>query len=161
MKLLKILPLLAIAATVSTSTFAGDSSSGCGLGWQVLPKQSLVSSSLRSTTHAILPNTFSMTAGTSGCTQHSIVKNEREQMYFVESNLDQLTVEMAQGDGDYLRGFAVVMGCEGAYGEFSGLVQKNYTKMFSGESSPASLLTSVKAGIQSDSKLSHICGSTT
>lgn len=161
MKSLKILPLLAIAISFTASTFAGDSSSGCGLGWQVLPKQSLLSSSLRSTTHAILPNTFSMTTGSSGCTQHSIVKNEREQIYFVEANLDQLTVEMAQGDGDYLRGFAVVMGCQNAYGEFSGLVQKNYTKMFSGNASPDSVLSSVKAGIQSDSKLNHICGSTT
>ncbi len=160
MKLVKILILTALSATFTLSAFAADSSSGCGLGWEVSQKQSLLSSSIRSTTNAFLPNTFSMTSGTSGCAKHEIVKNEREQQYFVESNLDQLTVEMAQGDGAYLRGFAVVMGCEGAYGEFSGLVQKNYSKTFSGTATPASVLSSVKAGIQSDSKLSHMCGAT-
>lgn len=160
MNSLKILAMIAVMSIFSTSTFAGDTSSGCGLGWEVTSKQSLVSSAIRSTTNAVLPNTFSMTFGTSGCSKHSIVKNEREQIYFVEANLDQLAMEMAQGDGDYLRGFAVVMGCEGAYGDFSGLVQKHYPQIFSGKASPSSVLSGVKAGIQTDSTLNQVCGAT-
>jgi len=160
MNSLKILALAAVMASLTVSAFAGDSSSGCGLGWEIAQKQSLLSSAVRSTTNVILPNTFSMTFGTSGCTKHSVVKNESEQKYFVEANLEQLTVDMAKGDGDYLRGFAVVMGCESAYGEFSGLVQKRYPQIFSGKTSPSSVLSGVKAGIQTDSTLNQVCGAT-
>lgn len=152
--------LLSVFALFSIASSANDSSSGCGLGWEIAPKQSLLSSAFRSTTNVVLPNTFSMTFGTSGCAQHSVVKNEREQMYFVESNLEPLSIEMAQGDGETLRGFAVVMGCASAYEKFSGLVQKQYSEIFSGQTSPNSVLSGVKAGIRSDSTLSRVCGAT-
>lgn len=158
--------LFALALSVIFSSFldgarAEDSSSGCGLGWQVSQKQSLLSSAIRSTTNAVLPNTFSMTSGTSGCAQHSIVKNESEQQYFVEANLEPLTLEMARGQGDALHGLASVMGCEGAYLDFSTSVQKNYSKIFSGSHTPSQILNGVKKEIQISPSLALACGSTT
>jgi hypothetical protein len=161
MKMRSILVLISSLGLLSFSAIAADSSSGCGLGWEVTQKQSLVSSAIRSTTNAILPNTFSMTFGTSNCQKHSIVKNESEQMYFVESNLDQLALEMAQGDGEYLRGLAAVMGCASAYGDFSSVVQKHYSEIFSGSVSPTRVLQEVKRGIRSNAALANSCGATT
>ncbi len=149
----------AVAALVVSigSVSAADSSSGCGLGWEVTQKQSLVSSAVRSTTNVVLPNTFSMTFGTSGCTKHSVVKNEQEQKYFVEANLEQLTLEMAQGEGEYLRGFAAVMGCENVFGDFSSAVQRNYGTIVPATASPAVLLENVKAQIRSNPTLVRAC----
>ena len=111
---MKKLLVLALAS-MSFAIFAGDGSSGCGLGWQVAPKQSLLSSFSRSVTHVILPNTFSMTFGTSGCSQHSIVKKDRAVEHFVEANLENLQIEMAQGNGETLLALGELMGCDSQF----------------------------------------------
>lgn len=148
-------------ALVAAPAFAQDQSSGCGLGWQVTQKNSLVSSSVRTTTNTFLPNTFSMTFGSSGCTKHSIVMNEKQQQYFVESNLNALSIEMAQGDGEYLRNFAAVMGCGSDTAGFSRLLQSHYGEVFPAASPDASeVLNRVKAEIRSDAAMSLACAST-
>lgn len=157
MKLRSLAVLAVISVTAIGSAVAEDSSSGCGLGWQVSQKNSLLSSAIRSTTNAFLPNTFSMTSGTSGCAQHSIVKNESEQKYFVEANLQRLTLEMARGQGEYLRSFASVMGCDASYGEFSSAVQSHYSEIFSGTVTPENVLRGVKQEIRSNPELQKSC----
>lgn len=144
MKLFNIMALV-VVSMVSLSAHAADKSNGCGLGWEIVKKESLASTATRQTTNAFLPNTFSMTFGTSGCSKHSIVKNESEQQYFVEANLEQLTLDMARGEGEYLRTFAAVMGCEGSYSEFSSAVQNGYSKIVSEDAS--SVLNNVKREI--------------
>tara|TARA_R110000868_G_scaffold204946_1_gene453119 strand:+ start:11633 stop:12034 length:402 start_codon:yes stop_codon:yes gene_type:complete len=99
----------------SFNTFAADSSSGCGVGWQVTQRTSLSASSTRSTTNAILPNTISMTSGISGCAHHSIVKVDSEVQYFAEANLENLQLEIAQGNGEYLVTLSNLMGCDAGY----------------------------------------------
>ncbi len=153
--------ILASICFAASPAFAADSSSGCGLGWEVTQKQSLVSSAIRSTTNTFLPNTFSMTFGTSGCTKHSIVKNESEQMYFVESNLEQLSLEMAKGDGEYLRSFAAMMGCTDSYSQFSTSVQKRYSEIFIDAATPGLVLEGVRREIRLNPELAHTCGATT
>ncbi len=107
-----------------------DSSSGCGLGWMVFKDQSLVSSTLRNTTHFILPNTFSMTFGTSGCAQHKIVLNEKRAIHFIESNYAQLMIDMAKGSGEYLNALADLTEYTGDREVFGEMVQINYGKLF-------------------------------
>jgi hypothetical protein len=153
--------LVALAFVLSASAFAQDSSSGCGLGWQVSQKNSLLSSAIRSTTNTVLPNTFSMTFGSSGCSQHSIVKNESEQQYFVEANLERLSLEMAVGEGEYLRSFAAVMGCGASVGEFSTAVQKSYSEIFGDSATPSRVLEGVRREIRSNPSLVRACGATT
>jgi len=120
----------AVCIIGATSAFAADQSSGCGAGWYVLKKNSLVSSTLRSTTNGIFFNsTFGMTFGTSNCAKHSIVMKEKEAQYFAETNRDILEIEMAQGNGEYLNAFAQTMGCQKP--EFIRTVQQNYEKIFS------------------------------
>ena len=151
----KILGALALVL-LSFNTYAGDSSSGCGLGWQILSKNSLVSSSLRATTNAMTLNTVGMTLGTSGCAKHSIVKNESKGIHYAESNQHQLMVEMAQGNGEFVAGFATVIGCDAH--AFGPAVQKNYNRIFTSEDTSASeMYQNLKEAVVTDESLARAC----
>ncbi len=110
------------------SSQAADSSSGCGLGWQVTQKQSLLSSAVRTTTNTFLPNTFSMTSGTSGCQKHSIVKNDEEAVIYAVNNQHSLMMEMAEGKGEFLNAFAQTLGCDASrYSDFAKFTQSHFS----------------------------------
>lgn len=100
----------------STSLLAADSSSGCGPGWYLFKKNSLVSSALRATTNGILfpSTTLGMTLGTSNCSQHKLVKTEKRSLKFITENYFEVASEMAQGEGDFLHSYAATIGCKGA-----------------------------------------------
>lgn len=156
-----VLALLITFASVSmvTPAFADDTSSGCGVGWMITKKQSLVSSSTRSTTNTVLPNTFSMTSGTSGCAPHSIVKNDEKAVIFAVNNAEPLMVEMALGKGEYLKGFSQTLGCGDAFFPgFSKLIQSNY-KNISDQSQGDGLgiYRSVRSQLEQDPVLSAAC----
>jgi len=127
-KLGRVYVLLCTFVLVGASVAqAEDQSSGCGLGWKVTQRMSLVSSSIRSTTNEFLPNTFSMTSGTSGCAQHEIVKNDAKAVEFAVMNYDSLVQEMAEGRGEYLKSFGQTLGCNSAaLDRFNGFTQARY-----------------------------------
>lgn len=158
--------LLAITLAFGVSTFsstamAADGSSGCGVGWYVTQKNSLVSSFIRSLTNATFLNSVSMTFGSSNCQKHDLVKNDKLQQHYAEANLDQLAVEMAVGDGEYLRGFAFVLGCsDAAYGDFSSLTQSKYAEIFGGEVDAAKLLERVKTEMKASPSVARGCAVT-
>jgi hypothetical protein len=132
--LLKIKHFILAASLLSgLSAFAGDSSTGCGLGWQVAPKQSLISATTRSITNATFLNQwFGTTSGTSGCSKHSIVKNFQESLHFAMINGDKLKLEMAQGQGEVLTTFASTFECnDSVKGHFNNSLQSNYAKIIS------------------------------
>ncbi len=108
---MKIIITLTTLLFVST-TFAKDGSSGCGLGWEILKKNSLVSSFTRAAVNATFSNTLGMTFGTSGCAKHSIVKNEAKAQHFTEANLEQIKIEMALGQGAYVSTLGLLLGCK-------------------------------------------------
>lgn len=150
-----ILGLLALIST--TSVFAADSSSGCGMGYEIAPKQSLVSSSTRSIVNATFSNTIGMTLGTSGCAKHSIVKNDAKGIHFAEANMNQLAVEMARGNGEFVAGFATVLGCQNSQA-FGSMVQANYETLLPSEkTSGVELYNNVKAQIKTNASLSSTC----
>ena len=154
MKKLLIGGLLALSAT---SVFAADSSSGCGMGWEVAPKQSLVSSSVRSIVNATFSSTVAMTMGTSGCAKHSIVKNEAQGIHFAEANLNQLAIEMAAGNGEHVQAFASVFGCQNSKA-FGSMVQSNYEKVLpSDKTSGVELYNNVKTEIKNNATLASSC----
>jgi len=134
------------------SLHAEDKSSGCGLGWQVLSKNSLLSSYTRAVTNAVTSSTSGMTSGTSGCDKHSIVKKEDMDIHYAEANFHSLMTEMAKGNGPYLQGFAMVLGCQGMQiDQFSRSTQKNYDQIFPvNHSSPAGVVESVRATMKTE-----------
>lgn len=147
--------LLAVVAT--SAVFAADSSSGCGMGYEVAPKQSLVSSSTRSIVNATFSNTIAMTMGTSGCAKHSIVQNETKGIHFAEANMNQLALEMSQGNGEFVAGFAQVYGCQNAEA-FGSMVQTKYESVLpSANTTGVELYNNVKAEIRNNAALSSSC----
>lgn len=150
-----IIGLLALVAT--TSVFAADSSSGCGMGYEVAPKQSLVSSSTRSIVNATFSSTIAMTLGTSGCAKHSIVYNEAKGIHFAETNMNQLAIEMARGNGEFVASFASVYGCADA-SAFGSMVQSNYEAVLpSTKTTGVELYNNVKSQIKNNAALSASC----
>lgn len=138
---------------------AEDQSSGCGLGWQVSQRYSLLSSAIRNTTDAFLPNTFSMTSGTSGCAQHSIVKNDEKAVEYAVNNYDSIVVEMAEGRGEFLQGFAQALGCsDAASTKFGTFTQSHYQQILnSGAQDGIDLYRAVRTELESSSDLSNQC----
>ncbi len=114
---------------------ADDQSSGCGLGWQITKRNSLVSSTIRSWTNYIASNTSGMTSGTSGCAKHTIVMKNKEALYYAEANYLKLQSEMAEGKGEHIQAFAKVMGCnEQAAAAVGAVLQSNYGQIFTSDS---------------------------
>ena len=154
MSLKYLIPVI-LASLITLPAMADDSSSGCGLGWMVFKKNSLVSSALRATTNAIALNTVAMTSGTSGCAQHSIVKNESRGIHFTEANFEQLKMELAQGQGEFSQGLALVMGCEGQTERFQNVMQNQYSEINAG--TPVQFYQNVKKEIGRDNLLAQGC----
>ena len=151
---------LALAAPLSA--LAADGSSGCGPGWYAFKENSLVSSALRGTTNGILfpVVTIGMTVGTSNCTQHKIVKNEKRSLHFVTMNYYELKSDMAKGDGQYINALASTLGCDASVStEMSRKLQGQFSKIYDQEQVDAerTLLNVYKAVIQ-DSSLARHCG---
>lgn len=130
--------LLASVLTLLTSTaFAGDS--GCGLGSMIISKNSKILQLFSMTTNSYLfTQPLGIISGTSGCSASSIVKNEKEIQYYAESNQEDITREMAQGQGEKLSTLASLYGCEGSKKEvFAQMAQKNYSQIVTSESQSA------------------------
>lgn len=145
-----MIKLLALALLVSTfSVFAQDKGDGCGLGWQVTNKRTLSATTTRGTTNGTVPPTFGMTTGTIGCERHSIVKNGMESIHYANANLDQLVIELAQGNGEYVNSFAATLGCSDA-SAFASTMQSNYSKIVTDSVNGSVLLENVKAQIKSN-----------
>lgn len=159
----RILIIALLSAFTAVGAYADDQSSGCGLGWQVTRRNSLLSSYVRAITNATFSNTIGMTSGTSGCSRHMIVKSDKQDIHYAEANFNELMVEMASGQGEYLQGFAAVLGCDpSAYESFSGMAQSKYPEIFSpGQLSPAAMLRNVKREIRGNAELSASCGNVT
>jgi hypothetical protein len=150
-----IIALMALVAT--SSVFAADSSSGCGMGYEIAPAQSLVSSSTRSLVNGTFSNSIAMTMGTSGCAKHSIVKNDAKGIHFAEANMNQLALEMSRGNGEFVAGFASVYGCNNSQA-FGSMVQANYESVLpASNTSGVELYNNVKAQIKNNAALSATC----
>ncbi len=148
------------ALVFGASVFAGDGSSGCGPGWYVFKKNSLVSSSLRATTNGILfpAVTLGMTFGTSNCTKHSIVKTEDKSLYFVTQNYIELKTEVAKGNGEFLQAFGQTIGCKNQdLPYFSRKLQDKYEEVFKDKASNEEVLMETYKVILTDPTLVQSC----
>ena len=154
--------LLACFLTVfSFSLLAADGSSGCGPGWYVFKKNSILSSALRVTTNGILfPTvTIGMTFGTSNCSKHSLVKTERESLKFATENYFEILTEAAKGEGEFLHSYAATLGCQkDGVKTFQKEMKKNYSKLLLKDSvNPQELLKNTYIIILENKELTHSC----
>lgn len=158
MRKLTILFSLTIFSTIS---IAADGSSGCGPGWYVAKKNSLLSSMIRATTNGLLAPTVTigMTFGTSNCSKHSIVKREKESLKFATENYYEIATQASKGEGEFLSVFAETIGCsQNSLPQFGQEMKRNFSKIFfKNDQNPNILLEKTLHLIFENSSLRNAC----
>lgn len=130
----KVLVSVIAVAALSTAGFATvNNQTGCGLGSQIIKDDSsALMLALQATTNGIFGNqTFGITSGTSGCKRAQIVMNERA-AEFVASNMDQLSREIAIGQGESVETLAELLNVNDK-AAFASALQANYNAIYANE----------------------------
>ncbi|MDD5052838.1 MAG: DUF3015 family protein [Sulfuricurvum sp.] len=130
----KVLMSMVAIAALSTVAFATiNSQTGCGLGSQIIhDDSSAVMLALQATTNGTSANqTFGITSGTSGCKKTKLVMNERA-AEFVASNMDQLSREIAIGQGESVSTLAELLNVQDK-AAFASALQANYNAIYTSE----------------------------
>jgi len=149
--------IIGMCAVLPLSVQASDGS-GCGLGKVILEGKSGTSVNIAASilNNAIFPQTSAMTSGTMGCDTSTVVQNERQERdIFVASNIDNLSVDVAQGKGDYLSSLAHIMKIEDAdKSAFFSLTQQNYEALFISSVESVDTLAALDTAMLGSSSLS-------
>jgi len=127
--------LLLVATLAAGVAFAGNTNTGCGLGYMVWKGQqdSLVKQVLAVTTNGISGNqTFGITSGTLGCEKPTKIASNDKLNNFVRDNLDKIALDSAKGNGEELKTLAKLMNVQNE-AEFSAKMQKNFDKIFASD----------------------------
>lgn len=113
MKKLVVIVLAAfLVMTFAAASFAAPKENvGCGLGYIVFKgKDGLLSQTCAATTNGTFGNqTFGITSGTSECERYSTFTANEELNKFVSDNMDNLAMDIARGNGEYLNTLAVLL----------------------------------------------------
>ena len=126
-----------------------DSGPGCGLGkmaWaQYKQQKSIGPQILMGITNQWLPpfnQSFGISYETSGCTNDEKLWAEEKATMFAGINVENLSQEMAQGEGEHLASLATLLGVPAEeQAEFFAMTQERYTSLIqSGEASPVALV---------------------
>ena len=151
---------LALGLLMATQAMA-DNGPGCGLGATVFKgKKGLIPHILAGTTNGTSYNQlFGITSGTLGCSDDAVVKKDKEQEVFVASNLDSLSIDMAQGNGAHLDSLASLMGCTGEVSaDFARMTQEKFNTLFPSDATGTTeLLQGLKREIKADPTLASGC----
>jgi hypothetical protein len=109
-----ILKTAVLATTLPVTSALAANNVGCGLGSVIFEGQSgLVPQVLAVTTNGTFGNqTFGITSGTLGCSQHGVVSVPAKVAQFTGDNLDKLARDMAAGTGEILSSLATLMEVE-------------------------------------------------
>lgn len=153
--------LLALAITLAAPVAFAGKSSGCGLGAQALEgKSGLLMNLVATFLNGISGNqTFGITTGTSGCNADDAVYNDQVREQFVAVNMDNLSTEMAQGNGQYVVAMGELMGCDAAaQPAFAKMTQTKYETLFKAPTTDAKVwLGDLKQEMAKDTVLSSHC----
>lgn len=140
-----------------------DTGPGCGLGklaWGDYKGQKEIAPQvLMATTNGTFGSqTFGISTGTSGCTNDGKVMGDSKTIMFAELNFENLSQEMAQGQGEHLASLATLMGVPAEHqGEFFAMTQERYTSLIkAGESSPVAMVKAINEAIAGHPVLAQV-----
>jgi hypothetical protein len=126
-----------------------DTGPGCGLGkllWENHPNpQRIAPQVLMATTNGTGLNTIAISSGTSGCTNDGVIAQNEKINVFTALNFENISQDMAQGNGEHLASFATLMKIPREHQEvFFGMVQEQYsTLIHNGEISPKAFILAI------------------
>lgn len=132
----------------------------CGVGTMIFGKNSSMCSNYSEESFdALSMDSFSITTGTSGCSNSGIAGLKQEELLYANSNFEELMLEMSEGKGEVLKGFAAVLGCRGgAVPGFEQMTRARYGEIYRAvDTSPAQMLHNVKTQISADPELARGC----
>ena len=112
MKKLVVIVLAAfLVMTFAGVSFATKDNTGCGLGYIIFKgKDGLVSQTFAATTNGTFGNqTFGISSGTSECDRPSNFTANEKLNKFASDNMDNLAMDIARGQGEYLNTLAVLL----------------------------------------------------
>lgn len=131
-----------------------DTGPGCGLGklaWSDYSHQKNIGPQvLMATTNGTFwSTTFGISSGTSGCTNDGKVMVEQKTTMFAQLNFENLSQEMAQGQGEHLASLATLMGVPTEdHAAFFTMTQERYTSLVkTGETSPVAMVKAINDAI--------------
>ena len=131
-----------------------DTGPGCGLGklaWGDFKHQKNIAPQvLMATTNGTFGSTtFGISSGTSGCTNDGAVWAEHKVTMFAEINFEDLSQEMAQGQGEHLPSLATLMGVPAEQQpEFLAMAQERYLMLIqAGDGSPVAVVKALNEAI--------------
>jgi hypothetical protein len=131
-----------------------DTGPGCGLGklaWADFSHQKNIAPQiLMGTTNGTFSsNLFGISSGTSGCTNDGKVWAEHKTTMFAQLNFENLSQEMAQGQGEHLASLATLMGVPAEHQPaFFAMTQERYTSLVkTGEASPVAMVKAINDAI--------------
>src|SRR5574342_566807 len=147
--------VLFVGAQVGLAMAANpDTGPGCGLGklaWGDYKGQKEIAPQvLMATTNGTFgSNTFGISFGTSGCTNDGKIMSEHKTTMFAQLNFENLSQEMAQGQGEHLASLATLMGVPAEHqAAFFAMTQERYTSLVkAGEASPVAMVKAINDAI--------------
>ncbi len=143
----------------ASMSFAGDA--GCGLGSMIISKNSKLLQLFAMTTNgSFLSQGFGITSGTSGCSASGLVMTDKESQYFVEVNQQDLTRQMAQGQGEKLETLGVLQGCKSPEAKiaFAKTTQESFSQIVTSEDiSATEFVSNLKQVTQKNKDLTQVC----
>lgn len=118
----------------------GYKAAGCGLGSMVIKNDGIMQIFAATTNGTSGNQTFGITTGTSNCVPASKLATLRQQESFFANNMSQLMRETSQGEGETLKAFAQVLGCDqNSFVGFASALKDNHGVIFSRPGANASL----------------------
>ena len=140
-----------------------DTGPGCGLGklaWgDYAHQKNIAPQVMMATTNGTLGSgTFGISSGTSVCTNVVKVMAEQKTTLFAELNFENLSQEMAQGQGEHLASLATLMGVPAEHqAEFFAMTQERYTSLVkTGEASPVAMVKAINSAIATHPVLAQV-----
>ena len=140
-----------------------DTGPGCGLGklaWADYKNQKDIAPQvLMATTNGTFwSQTFGISSGTSGCTNDGKIRGEHKTTMFAQLNFENLSQEMAQGQGEHLASLATLMGVPAEqHTAFFAMTQERYTSLVkTGEASPVAMVKAINDAIATHPVLARV-----
>jgi hypothetical protein len=153
----KILIAVVISAVPAFAFAQANQIGTCGWGNKLFDGQSGMGPQILAlTTNGTSPNTFSITTGTSGCTQDGVVKSAWKTAMFIDGNKDRLARDMSIGNGETLDSLAHLIGVrEEDRAAFGLAVQANVSVIFPSGSTTSDSIVALKQVLNSDRELAQ------
>ena len=140
-----------------------DTGPGCGLGklaWSDYKGQKEIAPQvLMATTNGTFwSTTFGISSGTSGCTSDGKIMSEQKTTMFAQLNFENLSQEMAQGQGEHLASLASLMGVPAEHqAAFFAMTQERYTSLVkTGEASPVAMVKAINDAIATQPVIAQV-----